>query len=71
MPKVFVSAARTRYFTVKEWAKTHAWPSEKALRNFIARASTTGFDKVIVRVGRRILIDEVAFDDWIQSKRKE
>jgi hypothetical protein len=31
-------------------------------------AATNGFDKVIRRIGRRVLIDEAAFFEWANSQ---
>lgn len=66
-----VSNIQTRYLTIKDWPKYHAWPSEQGLRNLIAKRNENGFDKVIIRIGRRILIDEKAFDEWVQELRKK
>ena len=51
----------SKLYTVKQFAEKHAWPSESALRALILNASTNGFQNVFKRVGRRILVDEVAF----------
>lgn len=56
-----------KVFAVTEWAKTHSWPPIGGLRHLIFNASTNGFDKVIRRVGRRVLIDEAAFFTWLDS----
>ena len=58
----------TRLLTVSEWAKVHTWPPEGGMRHLIFNASTNGFDQVIRRVGRRVLIDESAFFQWVNSK---
>lgn len=71
MAKLAISSMHTRYLTVKDWPKFHAWPTEAGLRNLIARRKTNGFEDVLVRVGGRILIDEQAFDIWLQKLRKE
>lgn len=53
---------------VKEWPKLHAWPPIGGLRHLIFHAKTNGFDKVIRRVGRRVLIDEQAFFAWVNRQ---
>lgn len=53
------------FVLVTDWNKRHAWPPIGGLRHLIFHASTNGFDSVIRRVGRRVLIDEVAFFQWI------
>ena len=57
-------ATETRLFTVNDWSKTHAWPPKGGLRWLIFNARHNGFDKVIRRIGRRVLIDERAFFEW-------
>lgn len=56
------------YLTVKQWANEHKWPPIGGLRYLIFNAEANGFNKVIKRVGRRVLIDEKAFFDWIDSQ---
>lgn len=50
-----------RLIPVPAWPEHHAWPPIGGLRHLIFYASTNGFDQVIRRVGRRVLIDEDAF----------
>src|SRR6187200_1139951 len=58
-------ASPTRLLTVKQWTETHAWPPPGGMRHLIFFAKANGFDAVIRRVGRRVLIDERAFFDWV------
>ena len=51
-----------------EWPKRHSWPPIGGIRHLIFHAKTNGFDAVIRRVGRRVLIDESAFFAWVESK---
>lgn len=60
-----------RLIPLTEWPKHHTWPSVAALRHYVFFAKTNGFDKVIRRVNRRILIDESAFFDWIVEQDKQ
>ena len=53
---------------VPKWKEHHEWPTEAGLRYYIFNASFNGFDKVIKKVGRRILIDEERFFDWVEEK---
>jgi hypothetical protein len=57
----------TRLLTVKQWTETHAWPPLGGLRHLIFFSKSNGFDAVIRRVGRRVLIDETAFFDWVRQ----
>lgn len=58
----------TRLLTVTGWSKEHPWPPEGGLRHLIFYARTNGFDKVIRRIGRRVLIDEAAFFQWVEKQ---
>lgn len=55
----------TRFFPVTKWP--HPWPPPGGLRHLIFHAKTNGFDQVIRRIGRRILIDETAFFRWVEQ----
>lgn len=56
------------YIPVTEWNSHHSWPPLGGLRHLIFHAQTNGFHKVIKRCGRRILIDEQAFFEWIEEQ---
>lgn len=58
----------SRLLPVKEWRNYHRWPTENALRHYIKRSHTNGFEAVIRRIGRRVLIDEQAFFHWVNAK---
>ncbi|QSA97728.1 hypothetical protein [Methylococcus sp. EFPC2] len=61
--------------TIKQLADKHSAFSQAALRNYIFKSKPivtskgtipgNGFDACMVRVGRKILIDESAFFSWI------
>lgn len=54
-----------RLIPVTEWNEHHIWPRERGLRHLIFKADSNGFDAVVRRVGRRVLIDEAAFFAWV------
>lgn len=54
-----------RLIPVTKWNEFHAWPPQGGLRHLIFHAPKNGFDKVVRRAGRRVLIDEVAFFEWL------
>ena len=58
----------TNLIPASEWPKRHAWPPIGGLRHLIFHAKSNGFEAVIRRVGRRVLIDEVAFFEWVDRK---
>lgn len=59
----------SRYIPVPDWDKHHPWPPLGGLRHLIFNAKSNGFDTVVRRVGRRVLIDEQAFFDWVRAQQ--
>ena len=60
-------SSNSKLFTVKQWTSYHPWPPIGGLRHLIFHSKTNGFYKVIRKVGRRVLIDENAFFEWINT----
>lgn len=60
---------QTRYIPLTEWPKYHSWPPIGGLRHLVFYADQNGFDKVIRRAGRRVLIDEQAFFGWVDAQK--
>ena len=57
----------SRYLTVRQWTAEKPWPPLGGLRHLIFNAKQNGFDTVIRRVGRRVLLSESAFAAWIEK----
>jgi len=55
-------------YTVDGWP--HDYPTTGTLRHLIFNAKTNGFHKVIRRIGRRVLLNEKAFFDWVDEQNK-
>ncbi len=53
-----------------EWNKYHSWPPIGGLRYLVFHASRNGFLNVIRRVGKRVLISEPAFFEWVEKQNK-
>ncbi|MCX7111776.1 MAG: hypothetical protein NTX45_16940 [Proteobacteria bacterium] len=61
--------------TIKQFSDRHKAFSQAAIRNYIFKAAPVitnkatipgnGFDACMVRIGRKILIDEDAFFSWL------
>lgn len=60
---------QTRYIPLTKWNEFHSWPPVGGLRHLVFFEKTNGFDKVIRRAGRRVLIDEQAFLAWLDSQK--
>ena len=50
---------------VPEWNHYHLYPPIGQLRALIFNADKNGFNRCIVRICRRVLIDEAAFFTWV------
>lgn len=57
----------TRLIPVPRWNDYYDYPTQNALRHLIFHSEQNGFNKVVKRVGRRVLIDERAFFAWIEE----
>jgi hypothetical protein len=62
---------QSRLIPVVQWPKLHNWPSVAGLRHLIFYEKENGFSKVIRRVGRRVLINENAFFQWVEDLHKQ
>ena len=60
----------SEYLTVKMMAVKHPAFSEASLRYHIFHESKNGISKAIRRVGRKILINEAQFFDWLEGQAK-
>lgn len=68
-PNAQKTCASRRLFTVPQWVAQHNWPPVGGLRHLIFHANSNGFEKVIRRVGRTVLIDEAAFFEWVDERK--
>ncbi len=58
---------KRRLIPVTKWNDHHEWPPIGGLRHLIFNAESNGFEKVIRRIGRRVLLDEAEFFKWIDE----
>jgi hypothetical protein len=65
-----MECAVSDFLTIKQFTEKHKSFSASALRFYIYKRRENGFNKVVVRIGRKILIDEKAFLKWIESHRE-
>ncbi len=57
-----------RFIPLTNWNNYHEWPTIGGLRHLVFWAETNGFDSCIKRVGRRVIIDEKAFFEWLKKR---
>lgn len=58
---------KSRLIPASDWSMFHPWPPIGGLRHLLFHRRTNGFDRAVVRSGRRLLIDEVAFFDCLRN----
>jgi len=58
----------THLIPASRWNDHHEWPPIGGLRHLIFNENINGFHKCVRRVGRRVLIDERAFFEWIDEQ---
>ncbi|MDZ7662521.1 hypothetical protein [Thiohalophilus sp.] len=59
----------SRLIPIPKWNEYHDWPPPGGLRHLVFYGKTNGFDAVVKRVGRRVLIDEQAFFEWVEKNQ--
>lgn len=58
----------TKLIPLTKWNSHHEYPPQGQLRWLVFNASSNGFDKVIRRIGRRVLISEPDFFAWVNQQ---
>ncbi|MBX7149422.1 hypothetical protein K1X76_10110 [bacterium] len=61
---------KTKLIPITKWADFHPWPPVGGMRHLVFNAKRNGFDYCLVKVGRRVLIDEGKFFDWVDAQKK-
>ena len=56
--------------TIKQTVRERPWLTEPAMRTYVKRAELIGLEDAIIRVGRRVLIDLLEFDKWVEKGRQ-
>ena len=56
------------YLTVKQMASKYPCFSEAGYRRLIFCSDENGFAQLIRRVGKKVLIDEAGFAEWIDGQ---
>ena len=60
-----------RLIPIPEWNKYYSYPTQGGLRSLVFQAHKNGFDKVIRRIGGRVLIKEDAFFQWVEDTNRK
>lgn len=62
------TAATRRLIPASKWGEFHSYPPPGTIRSLIFHSKENGFDRCIRRLGRRILIDEAAYFEWLDGQ---
>ena len=66
-----ISNPHSRLIPLTDWPDYHPWPPIGGLRHLVFFENQNGFSKVVVRVGRRVLLKESEFFKWANNQKKE
>lgn len=58
-----------RLIPVPDWPNHHPWPPIGGLRHLIFHSKTNGFDRCVIRIGRKLLVDESEFFAWVDAQQ--
>jgi hypothetical protein len=58
-----------RYLTIRQTAQAYPAMTESALRWLRFNGDVNGFNRCVLAVGRKLLIDADAFEQWLESHR--
>ncbi len=60
-----------RLIPVTQWAAHHSYPPLGQLRALVFNAEKTGFNRCVRRIGRRVLIDQAAYFEWVEAQNQK
>lgn len=60
-------APKNRLIPLSSWNNYHDWPTVNGLRSYAFDRHRNGFDKVVSTVGKRLVINEEKFFEWVRS----
>lgn len=61
-------ARQSRFIPLIKWP--HDWPTLGALRHLAKNRHKNGLKEIFLKVGKRVVIDEQAFFEWIKAQSK-
>lgn len=60
-----------KYLSVSQLAERHPAFSASAIRHLIFDSKSNGFDSVVCRIGRKLVLEESAFESWVLQQQKK
>ena len=52
---------------LEKWNDNFSWPSQTGLRHLVLNSPYIGLDKAITKNGKKVLIDEIKFFEWVKN----
>lgn len=65
-----LTVSARRYLTIKQWLAEYGYIPLGGLRHLIFKSKSFN-DKVVKRIGSKIILDVLALDEWIEEQNKE
>jgi hypothetical protein len=59
-----------RFQTIKDFLITRSWPTQSSIRYYIFYNVCNFETKCVKRIGRKVLIDTNAFENWLLEQAK-
>ena len=59
-----------RYLTIRQTAQAYPAMTESALRWLRFNGDVNGFNRCVLAIGRKLLIDAEAFERWLETHRE-
>lgn len=66
-----IASGPARLLTVSQFVEKHSWATKGGLRGLLFNRKKNGLDVAVVRLGRRLLLDEEQFFQWLESRGRE
>lgn len=63
-------AGERRLIPVTKWNAYHPWPTVAGLRHLVFHEKSNNFARCVRRVGKRVLIDEREFFNWVDARSR-
>ncbi len=54
--------------TVRQWCAKYPFLTEGGVRHLIFHRVKNGFDSVVLRIGKKVLLDESKFFEWLDQQ---
>ncbi len=60
-----------KYLSVTQLSERHPAFSPSAIRHLIFDSNSNGFRSVIFRIGRKLVLEETAFEEWVREQSQK